>query len=130
MLLQEQEAILGRLHEWLATERDIISQAMALVRSEGVSNYPILLVTRQVGLDLGRWGVVLPVLGEWRAACSTLERWVSAGWLLADKVDEFRALYKAQGLGQACVMVLDAENSSCVFVNLNHVLVDSDLESD
>jgi hypothetical protein len=118
MLPQEQEEILASLYEWLAVHQDIVVSALSLIRDEGVSNYPILILSERGGAEVSRLGVVLPSTGAWSSACTTLERCASAGFILESKVPEFCALYRSRGLGYVCILLLDAKDSRFVFVNL------------
>lgn len=130
MLPQEQEEILSSLYEWLAAHQEIVVSALHLVRDEGISKYPILLLSAAGGADVSRFGVVLPSWGAWSAACTTLERWVSMGLMSEEKVPEFCALYRSKGLGYACMLLLDAQESRFVFANLAGIEKNNLLEAE
>jgi hypothetical protein len=93
-----------KLEKELKGFRDILNQASSEMRNQEISMYPIFVVHQQE-VELG----VLIIDREtttsaWSIHASSLEEFTYKGLIRAEKLDEFRSVYK------------DADDFFCLFV--------------
>lgn len=93
------------LEQELKTYIEPLSKAADTVINESVSNYPIF-VAHQSSTDIG-----IPIIdrekvaGNWSINLSSLEEFATKGLIVADKLDDFKALYQSN-TKQLCFFVL------------------------
>lgn len=129
MIEEELEAVLASLHEWIAECYPLVAKAINVVREEGISNYPILVVSDEKNINLKTFGVQLPTQNNtWHAVCSTLEQWSTNGAISQERIPDFCKVYKSHGEDAICIMILKAELQHCVFINLKDLEKNTFLE--
>ena len=126
MTSEELELHLADLYEWLALNGGVLRGALEAVRVEGVSRYPLLVVlSGAVALSASSPALVwLPTVGGvglWRGACTTAEWAARAGWLAAEKVDDFLSLYREHSATSACIFLVLEEQQQWIFVDMRRL---------
>jgi len=92
----------------------MLREAAETIRAEDVSNYPIFVLHHGdtlVGIPLVEGGK-LPQ--GWQINASTLEEFVAKQIISAEKIDDFRALYKSKP-NELCLFVFGGESQTFVF---------------
>jgi hypothetical protein len=103
------------LKEELKLYVGLFDQASEIIRNEGVSNYPIMVVHKQelelgIPLPLDR-----PLNGGWGIHASTLEEFVSKNIIDDEqKIDEFRELYNRHE-NHVCLFTLTELGAQFIF---------------
>lgn len=98
----------GELEKVLKKMRNSLTEAADTIRNENISNYPIIIVSRN-DIELG-----IPLFtsanneGGWFFRATTLEELHTKNIVNADALDNFRQLYKARA-ADLCCLIPDAE---------------------
>jgi hypothetical protein len=107
--------VLQKVEKILKTYRNQLRQAADIIREQNVSNYPIF-VASQLPFELG---IPLILKGDmtegWSINASTLEEFHAKQIISADKVDDFRALYRSHG-GELCIFATTEEGAKFIFI--------------
>jgi hypothetical protein len=107
------EDFLG-LKDQLKAYIGVMDQAATVIKDQGVSKYPIMVVHRQeveIGIPLA-FEHNLP--GQWSMNASTLEEFVSKKIIEDDKIEDFRILYK-QHDNHVCIFILSELGAQFIF---------------
>lgn len=102
-----------QLQEELQPLLPTVAQAADAILDQEISKYPIFALSRQ-GLAIG-----LPLYEreapEWSINASTLEEFATKGLIEAEKVDNFRQVYK-NPQEQICFFVVDEGSATFIFL--------------
>jgi hypothetical protein len=106
---------LKTIEKLLKLNRNTLRDAADTIRMEGVSKYPIFVISQNetmVGIPLMQSGQ-LP--NDWVINASTLEEFHAKRIIFDEKIDDFRTLYKKNG-EDICVFAILEEGSKFLFV--------------
>ncbi len=109
----------GKLETELNTYQAILNKAADAILDQEVSDYPIFIAHQQDNIDIG-----LPladreqVSGNWSIHASTLEEFVKKQLIKADKMDDFKQVYKDPRL-YICVFAIQEIGATFVFIPRN-----------
>ncbi len=94
----------------------LMSQAKKAILADGVSNYPIFVLHRQV-LELGVPLVDAAEEGgdQWSLHVATLEEFVQRQIIEIERVDDFREVYR-NATDQHCVFVIAEVGAKFLFI--------------
>ncbi|MCH2045416.1 MAG: hypothetical protein MK212_14965 [Saprospiraceae bacterium] len=115
MLLEEKSSRLQILEREIKRKGDWFISATETVQNEGVSNYPILIAHQNAEIGIGL--VVIDSQKEnlyWNYNLTTLEELATKKIIGADRIDDFRHLYKSK-TDHFCVFLLE-EESQFIFI--------------
>jgi hypothetical protein len=106
---------LKTIEKLLKQNRETLRNAAETIRLQDVSNYPIFVIS-QKEIELG---IPLILRGQlpddWIINASTLEEFYSKQIIAADKVDDFRALYK-KNINDICVFAFMGDSGKILFI--------------
>ena len=109
------ELILKQIERELRQYFSILVKAADAVLNQGVSEYPIFIV-HQGELDMG-----IPIIdkanskGNWSVNASILEEFAARKLIQAEKIDDFRAVYKDPET-YLCLFVLSEIGANFIFL--------------
>ncbi len=97
--------------------KPILAQAADVILSEDVSRYPIFILNEEF-INAG-----IPVLEkdntlglEWNVNASTLEEFYVKKMIEADKIDDFKEIYKSPET-QLCIFIIVENNGHYIFLS-------------
>ncbi|MCD8528606.1 MAG: hypothetical protein LRY27_01165 [Chitinophagales bacterium] len=112
----QRDEILAQLHEDLQVNKHILQDVKNEILEAGVSNYPIL-VAYEFDMDLGKKLIDKNEMElHWHYAASHLEEFYNKQIIAANRIDEFRNLYKSHH-DNLCLFVIVDDEGEFVFLN-------------
>ncbi len=110
-----QEQSLLSLRSDLKKVGEYLKEIAEAILDNEISEFPLFIVHRERAISLGRAVVLAEKSGTyWSFNASMLEELVGRGIIQADKVEEFRTLYK-DARYYACIFMLTPETMNVVF---------------
>ncbi|MEM9919881.1 MAG: hypothetical protein AAF990_17425 [Bacteroidota bacterium] len=108
-----------KLREELSTYRTILAEAADAILDQSVSEYPIFIAHQQASIDIGLLLAAREqVKGDWTVHASTLEEFVTKQLIKADRVDNFKEVYKDPSK-YICVFAIQEIGATFVFIPRN-----------
>jgi len=95
-----------------------LAKAADTILAQNVSEYPIFIAHQQQ-MDIG-----IPLMekdtikGDWSINASTLEEFATKGLIVADKIDEFKKVYKDPN-ESLCLFVISEIGATFIFLPRN-----------
>ena len=110
----QKEQDLKTLEEELKSYKPLLGKVADTIMEQDVSSYP-LFVLHHAGIEVGIPLDTQNIEGEWSVNASSLEEFVAKQLVLADKVDEFKSVYK-DPTAFLCLFVVDKSGATFVFI--------------
>jgi hypothetical protein len=102
------------LEEELKPYKSLLGSVADTIMEQDVSSYPVFVLYRdsiEVGIPLDTENIT----GEWSVNASSLEEFVAKQLVLAEKVDDFKSVYK-DPTAFLCLFVVDKSGATFVFI--------------
>lgn len=112
----EDTALYAHLDEVVCNYGRVLAQASEAIIDNEVSNYPIFVMHKEA-LEIGV-PLIEQIPGGWSLKASTLEEFSSKQLIRAERIDEFRSVYKPTG-AYFCFFVLTEDMANFVFAPRN-----------
>ena len=113
-MVQDREAVLQNLQINVGNLQTQLIAHVETVKNEGISNYPILVVSQEsFPVEIGV-PAQLPE-GIWNYRVTTLEELYTKNMVSKEKVDDFRTLYNHK-TEHFCVLLINADHTEFVFI--------------
>ncbi len=110
----QKEQDLKILEEELKPYKSLLGSVADTIMEQDVSSYPVFVLYRdsiEVGIPLDTENIT----GEWFVNASSLEEFVAKQLVLAEKVDDFKSVYK-DPTAFLCLFVVDKSGATFVFI--------------
>jgi hypothetical protein len=105
----DKQRYLEQLQKEFLQHRQLLSELMDRILSEGITRYPILVAHRQP-IDLGRPVILAEVHNSfWSVSVSPLEEMVSKGLVTREQVRQFKLRYDTPR-EKPCVLMIPPES--------------------
>ena len=106
----------NQLEQSLQPFLPLITKASDTVREQDVSDYPIMVATKDRSIEVG-----IPLTpettsaDEWRLSASTLEEFMTKQLILPDRIEDFKSIYKDPE-AFSCIFVVEKTGATFVFI--------------
>ena len=110
----QKEQKLKVFEEELKPYKKLLGSVADTIMEQDVSRYPIFVLSREV-IEVGIQLDTAHIIGSWSVNASSLEEFTAKQLVLADKVDDFKSVYK-DPTAFLCLFVVDKSGATFVFI--------------